>query len=117
MYDFEITLCVVGGRRYRNSAHVFAELDDAHRRLGLRLGRVIAGDGNVANFAIEWARMNGVPYKQYHADWDRIGKSAGYKRSAEMVRDATHLMAFPGGPGTEFEVKEAKRLGIPRILV
>jgi hypothetical protein len=35
------------------------------------------------------------------ANWNRFGKSAGYRRNAIMASLATHAILFPGGRGTE----------------
>ena len=44
-----------------------------------------------------WAQELGKPVIRMPADWDKYGKSAGYKRNEEMARIATHLVAFWDG--------------------
>lgn len=39
------------------------------------------------------AEMYGLKVERYRADWDRYGKSAGYKRNVVMAQNATHLLA------------------------
>ena len=64
--------------------------------------------------ACVWAKRNAVDCEVWRPDWRTHGKSAAFVRSREMLASEPDLMiAFPGGSGTEFEVKEAKRLGIP----
>lgn len=49
--------------------------------------------------------------KQFPADWDRWGKSAGYKRNAEMAEYADALIAFWDGSskGTKHMIDLAKK--------
>lgn len=41
-----------------------------------------------------YARDNDYECERYPADWDRYGRSAGYKRNQKMAKVATHLVAF-----------------------
>ena len=47
---------------------------------------VVVGDARgVDAIAAAWARHHGIPVEVFYADWDRFGKSAGYRRNNEMV--------------------------------
>jgi glycerophosphoryl diester phosphodiesterase len=52
--------------------------------------------------------------KQFPADWKRYGKSAGYKRNAEMAAYANALIAFWDGKskGTKNMIDLAKQAGL-----
>ena len=42
----------------------------------------------------EWiAKVEQVPIKIYYAEWDRLGKSAGFSRNGLIARDAHELIA------------------------
>jgi hypothetical protein len=41
-----------------------------------------------------WAKENNLPIERYPADWDNHGKSAGYRRNAEMAENAEALLAL-----------------------
>ena len=45
----------------------------------------------------KYARSKGYEIKQFFADWDKYGKSAGYKRNEEMAKYAHALIAFWDG--------------------
>ena len=59
----------------------------------------------------KYANENGYPIKQFPADWDKYGKSAGYKRNEEMAKYADALIAFWDGKskGTKHMIDLAKR--------
>ena len=44
-----------------------------------------------------WAKKNHVGVKYFPADWDRYGKSAGYRRNGEMAEYGDALLAFWDG--------------------
>ncbi len=49
----------------------------------------------------------------FEADWDKFKKAAGHIRNGVMLScNPDLLVAFPGGPGTENCIKQAKKLGI-----
>lgn len=62
------------------------------------------------------AKEKGIPVKQFPADWEKHGKSAGYKRNEEMAKYATHLIAILDlsvpSKGTRNMIKLAKKYGL-----
>jgi len=42
----------------------------------------------------KWGRKNGIPVKEFPADWHKYGKSAGIIRNKEMGNYADWLIAF-----------------------
>lgn len=44
-----------------------------------------------------YARLRYLPIARYPANWDKHGRSAGYKRNLEMSITSTHLAAFWDG--------------------
>lgn len=44
-------------------------------------------------------KMN-IPVKEFPADWNKYGRSAGPIRNAEMAKNADACILFPGGNGT-----------------
>ncbi len=71
---------------------------------------VICGCAKGADtFGEQWAMKNGLLVTRRPADWNRFGKSAGYRRNKEMAiyaaepegPDGTGIcILFPGGRGT-----------------
>ena len=58
-----------------------------------------------------WAAERNIPIERYPADWDRYGKSAGYRRNVEMACRAEALVAFWDGKsrGTENMIEIARK--------
>ena len=54
------------------------------------------------------------PLAEFPADWDGLGKRAGYVRNDAMAKYATHLIAFWDGksPGTKHMIDLAKKQGL-----
>ena len=73
----------------------------------------------------QWADLRGIPTRPWPADWYRYGKSAGFKRSAEMIAAApagSVVVAFVVGPleesrGTAYTVSQARKRGLRVVLV
>jgi hypothetical protein len=73
---------------------------------------IVSGTANGADkLGEKYANDNGHPIKQFPADWDKFGKSAGYKRNAQMAEYADALIAFWDGKsrGTKHMIDLAKR--------
>lgn len=54
--------------------------------------------------------------EEYPADWERHGRSAGFKRNLEMLSaDPDLVLAFQreGSRGTQYTIEQARKRGIP----
>ena len=62
----------------------------------------------------QFARFMGYPIKQFPANWEVFGKSAGYKRNEEMAQYADALIAFWDGhsKGTKHMIDLAKKYNL-----
>jgi hypothetical protein len=67
----------------------------------------------------ELARDMGYGVRAHPANWERYGKSAGYRRNAEMADVATHLLAFWDGKskGTKHMIDLATKKGLTIKIV
>lgn len=65
-----------------------------------------------------WASNHFISIKQFPADWDTHGKSAGYIRNSEMADYADFLVALWDGEskGTDHMINLMKKLDKPGIL-
>ena len=76
---------------------------------------VVCGDARGADLlGNKWASEYGYKVKHFPADWNAFGKSAGYRRNAEMASYADALIAFWDGQsrGTMHMINLAKDQGL-----
>lgn len=113
MTEYNRPVLVSGSRSLTDIALVHRVLDR------LSPDYLILGDAlGVDRVALTWAESNEVPYRLFKADWRQLGKAAGPRRNAEMVRHAVSVgcdcaVMFPrGGPGTENCRRQAEDAGI-----
>ena len=109
---------VCGGRNYYNQSRVDQVLDAAVERLSLAV--VIQGAARGADeAAIDWAIRRGVEFTSFHADWETMGKRAGWARNQRMLDEGKPdvIIAFPGGRGTADMVKRAESAGVRVIRI
>jgi hypothetical protein len=113
---------IIGSRR-RNSKedlelcrkeflHIYEEGEDSLVSGGCPKG----GDRFCEIFAKEY----GIPIKIHYADWEKYGKSAGFKRNTYIAEDADVLICVVApdrAGGTEDTVKKAQKMGKKIILV
>jgi hypothetical protein len=63
-----------------------------------------------------WAKRNGITIDSRPANWDKHGKSAGYKRNQEMADNADALIAVwdgvSRGTGHMVDIAKAKKLPV-----
>jgi len=67
-----------------------------------------------------WARIHDKPIDRFLPDWKQYGKSAGYRRNADMAAHANHLCAFWDGKskGTQHMITAATAMyGKERVNV
>lgn len=104
---------VCGGRKFNNERFVVEVLNDFHKMTPIDM--IISGSAPGADRLGElWAQRFGILVERYPAEWDRYGRSAGFKRNAQMINEGKPdlVVAFAGGKGTAHTVKLAKAAGI-----
>ena len=62
----------------------------------------------------EYGNLNNIPVALYPAEWEKYGKSAGYKRNVTMAENADALIAVWDGisKGTKHMIDIAKSKGL-----
>jgi hypothetical protein len=83
--------------------------------LDIQITKIISGGARgVDALGERYARDNSIPLMIMQADWDRYGKSAGYKRNEQMAKTAQMLIALWDGKsrGTMHMINIAKARGL-----
>ena len=104
---------VAGSRGITSATLVYSHLD---RILGDRPEiTVISGTARgVDQLGEQWGMDRGHDVERYPADWDRYGKSAGYRRNEVMAKNADALIAFwdRDSRGTKHMIDLAETYGL-----
>lgn len=83
---------------------------------------VVGGARGVDKEAEKWALHRGMQVEVYEAEWDKYGRTAGFKRNSAMVAVADRGIAFWDGlsPGAKDSIdkfiKAGKDVKIVRFL-
>lgn len=106
-------LIVAGSRGFNDYPLMARALDAINQQETVRV--VLSGTARGADTLGErWAFENRVRIERHPAEWNKYGKSAGYRRNAEMA-DAAHglLAAWDGSsPGTQHMIDLATGRGL-----
>ena len=111
---------IVAGGRY------FNDYDLLKYRLDYFLSEVeepieiVSGKAQGADTLGErYAREHGYPVKEFHAQWGKYGKGAGYLRNKDMAEYATHCICFWDGEskGTQHMINLAKEHNLPTRVI
>jgi len=100
---------VCGGRDFADYAYLCSILS------AIKIEVLVAGGCRGADLlARKYAFAEKIPYVEYPAEWDRYGKSAGFRRNEDMARREKPdlVVAFKGGNGTAHMKTIAKQYGI-----
>lgn len=115
---------IIAGTREFNDAYLLFAIMDDYRRIAKEVGNddnyeIVCGGARGADaLGALWAYNRGLPVKHFLADWDKYGKSAGYKRNEKMAAYASErngmLVAFwdEKSKGTEHMINLAKEYGL-----
>lgn len=111
---------VAGSRTFCTREH-YAML---HNKLQFLLSRkadvtIISGDARGADsLGVKYAKEKGHDIMHFPADWNKYGKSAGYKRNVEMADNADAVVVFWNGisKGSEHMINIAKERKLPLVV-
>ena len=89
-------LIIAGGREFTDYNGMVKALDKL--LIDTKEVTIVSGGARGADRLGErYAKERGYPVIMKLADWDKLGKRAGYVRNEEMAKIATHLVAFHDG--------------------
>jgi hypothetical protein len=113
-------LAIVGSRTFTD----YGKLVDIISKLPTTesFSEIVSGGARGTDtLAEQYADNYGIPKIIFKADWDKYGKSAGYRRNVDIVNYCDYLIAFWDGEskGTQHSIdlanKQNKLLKIIRI--
>lgn len=112
---------IVGSRR-KNSSTDLKRCYDAFINVYIKGDTLVSGGCPKGGdrFAEKFAEHMKIPIKIHPAEWDKYGKSAGFKRNGLIAQDADILIAIVSDDrtgGTEDTIKKAEKLGKRVIIV
>ena len=100
-------LIIAGGRDYIFDA---ADKDLLTEMFEGVVYEVVSGAARGADTEGElWALEHNIPITKFPADWNKLGKAAGFIRNTQMAEYADAVVLFPGGKGTDHMFKEASK--------
>lgn len=107
---------IAGGREFNDYELLKARVDAAlcmksqSHKIVIVSGKARGADALGERYAVE----RGYEISAHPADWDAYGKSAGYRRNAEMAQEADALIAFWDGKsrGTKHMIDLAEKAGL-----
>lgn len=112
----EFRVIIAGGRRFENYNLLATKCDGilSQKRMTHTIV-IISGTARGADtLGEQYARERGYTVERFPADWNTLGKRAGYVRNCQMADNADALIAFWDGnsKGTKDMITEAKRKGL-----
>jgi len=113
-------LIIAGGRDFTDIKLMTAKLDVLLSKTDDDPITIISGTARGADQTGEvYARIRNLAVEHYPAQWDKYGKSAGYKRNALMADTATHCVVFWDGQskGSKHMIDLAQAKGLELRIV
>jgi len=112
-------LIVAGGREFNNYKFLSKKLDRILSNTKGPITIISGGALGADKLGEDYAEDNDLSIVRMPAEWDKYGKSAGYKRNKQMAEIATHCVCFWDGEskGTKHMIDIAKAKGLPLRVV
>ena len=118
-----MNVIVAGGRDFSDWKMLYQVMDAQRSLARLDKEKIVvlsSTERGAAKLGESWAKKRKLKIKKYLADWDKYGKSAGYRRNAEMVKDADYSIVFWDGKakyiGRLIDLLEDREVGLTMIM-
>lgn len=109
-YKVKYKWIVAGSRTFQNYSLLCKELD----KIKEQIGEIVCGEARGADtLGCTYAYDNDIKVKEFPADWERYGKSAGFIRNDEMAAYADKAIIFWDGKsvGSKDMIDRMEKLG------
>jgi hypothetical protein len=114
-------IIIAGGRDFNDYNRLKEKVDNliSEKRKTHQIYIVSGKARGADSLGEKYANENGLNIMEFPADWDKHGKSAGYKRNLEMAENADALIAFWDGEsrGTKHMIDIAKEKNLPTRII
>jgi hypothetical protein len=117
-----VQIAVVGSRSF-NTYNILEEKLDTllkEKKIDDKRIVIVSGGANGADTLAEfYAQNKGYDKLIFEADWEKYGKSAGFRRNETIVENADIVVAFWDGQsrGTKDTIDKARDKGIETIII
>ena len=111
-----MTIAVIGSRGFNDYDKLKSSLEEYKDKA---TNFVSGGAKGADSLGERWARENNIPVKVFLPDWDKHGKSAGYKRNIDIVDNADIVIAFWDGvsKGTKHSIDLARTKSKELVII
>jgi hypothetical protein len=112
-----MNIAIVGSREFSDYSFLKEKMESICD--STTVTRIISGGAKGADsLAAAWANEKGLALLELRPDWQKHGKSAGFRRNSQIIEKADMCVAFWDGVsrGTAHSISLAKAKGI-RVLV
>lgn len=112
-------MIVAGGRDFDDYGRLQKVLNTLFadmKELVIVSGGCPTGADAMAKF---YAERHKIDFISFEADWEELGKAAGHIRNSKMAQYGHALIAFwdMESPGTDSMIKQARKVGIPVMII
>lgn len=109
-----LDVAIVGSRDFNDYEAAEKYIDEVCQDDFISIGKVISGGAKGADsIAEEYARRHGIETMIFKPDWEKYGKSAGFRRNVDIIDACDICIAFWDGKskGTKHDIDLCKSKG------
>lgn len=103
----DVKIAIVGSRTFSDYGMMKEFIDSNCRESGIRPIGVISGGARGADLlGARYATEKGLPLTEFKPEWDKYGKSAGFRRNHDIINNCDVCFAFWDGQsrGTKHDI-------------
>ena len=105
-------LAIIGSRGFNDINLLNETLNPLVFRIDLVVSGCVRGADKMGE---EWAERHGINTLIFPAEWDKYGKSAGFRRNEDIIKNADTVIAFWDGVsrGTQHSISLCEKYNKP----
>lgn len=112
-----IKLAIVGRRNFKQPKVLYKIVDQLVKEQDYNVIEIVSGGASgVDSYGASYGQYHQIPVKIFPAEWEKYGKSAGYKRNVLIINECDVCIAFWDGDergGTYHDIKLCRESNKP----